>query len=456
MRVRLLTATAALLAASLLVPGAAVGRERVLTLYSPKIDSKPYVHDTHQVPLKPDGKEAPSYAGYITGFKEQVLVDSKDPKAKPLPNSKMMIHHFLYWAPGRVDQLPGSLWGPTGFIGGRGEEHPSGKFSHYTSAAARRLYGINNRLPDGSAPAWRLTAMVMNHYKRPKSFYVRTRIYYTTEKRVSVSPIIVGNPATLGNSMAYDVPGDGRRGSSYRDTSTWRAPFSGRILLAHSHHHGGGKYQILRSVTCKRRIFKARVYHGTERHIYNRIRPILHEPGPIANGAYGTQRGIPFHEGEVFSRTAVHDNSNLHVASMGFWVLMAIRDDSVNGCERIPRDVVELAKPRRYDKQPNFGLKVPQLYKPRGAFSSFTGGELIVGDSFATGKVKVRPGQLVSWRFAGSQPHTVTVANGPRGFSSLYTGRTRGTYSFRPRVKGTYRLTCLVHPTTMGQTVKVR
>ena len=43
-------------------------------------------------------------------------------------------------------------------------------------ASARKRYGINNRAADGSAPDWRLTAMVMNHYKRPKSFYVRTKV----------------------------------------------------------------------------------------------------------------------------------------------------------------------------------------------------------------------------------------------------------------------------------------
>ena len=35
--------------------------------------------------------------GYITGFAEQALVDSKNPKAKLLPIAKMMVHHFLYF-----------------------------------------------------------------------------------------------------------------------------------------------------------------------------------------------------------------------------------------------------------------------------------------------------------------------------------------------------------------------
>jgi plastocyanin len=65
-------------------------------------------------------------------------------------------------------------------------------------------------------------------------------------------------------------------------------------------------------------------------------------------------------------------------------------------------------------------------------------------------------GQQVTWRFAGKEPHSVTVANGPRGFSSRYLGRADGTYSYTPTVKGTYKLTCLIHPTQMGQTLVVR
>lgn len=37
-----------------------------------------------------------------------------------------------------------------------------------------------------------------------------------------------------------------------------------------------------------------------------------------------------------------------------------------------------------------------------------------------------------------------------------YWGRSRGTCTFTPRRRGTYRLTCLVHPTRMGQTLVVK
>jgi plastocyanin len=455
-----LAATAALATALALVAApTAPARERLLTLYSPKINTQPYVHDTHHVTLRPNGRQAPRRPGYITGWAAQDIVDSKRRNAKPLPLRRMMVHHFLIFAPGRVDDAPGSCWGRSGFIGGRGEEHPSGKLSRVgVPRSFRRRYGVNNRTGDGSAPTWRLTAMVMNHYKRPKSFYVRLRVWYVTgERRKSTMPTVVGKCSHLLNGMSYDVPGGGRRGSNFVDRSRWTSPINARIISATSHNHGGAKYQSLTSVTCRRRLFKAPAYYGRPSHIYNRIRPILHEPGPIGNGAYATQRGIPLAKGEVLQRRAVHDNSNLHVASMGFWVLNLVRDDSVKPCGRIPRDIREVNKPKRYDKTPNFGLVVPQLAKPTGVFQPFTGSPVSVGDLFfRPGKISANVGQTVSWRFTGSQPHSVTVANGPRGFSSVYLGRTRGRYSFRPTVPGTYRMTCLIHPTTMAQTLVVR
>ncbi len=438
---------------------AASAEEKVLTLYSPKMRVAPYVHESQTVTLRPNGKEAPAQPGYITGFKEQVLVDSKRKNAKPLPISKMMIHHFLYFAPGRVDQAPGSCWGNSGFIAGRGEEHPTGRFEARNAKPFRDKYGIANRNSSGRAPAWSLTAMVMNHYKRPKSFYVRTRVWYTTEPRKSMMPLVVGNCRTLSNGMAYDVPGGGGRGSEYVDQTRWRVPqgLNGRIVYAASHHHGGAKYQTLGSETCNRGFLKAPAYHGLPKHPYNTIRPILHEPGPIGNGTYASYQGIPIREGEVLTRRAVHENSNLHVASMGFWALMVVKDDSVQPCAPMPTDVTEVMKPKRYDRTPNHALKVPQLVKPRSSFVAFTGQDLPVGDNFfRPGKLRARVGQTITWRFAGREPHSVTVANGPRGFSSRYTGNVSGTYSYTPKAKGTYRLTCLVHPTQMGQTVRVR
>src|SRR4051812_13265754 len=124
-----------LLALTLLLVCAAPARadERLLTLYSPAMSSEPYVHKSITMNLAPDGVHAPAVAGYVLGFQEQVLVDSKAPDAKPLPVSKMMVHHFLYFTQGRVDPAPGGCLGPQ-FLSGRGEEHPDGQFGAFWPA----------------------------------------------------------------------------------------------------------------------------------------------------------------------------------------------------------------------------------------------------------------------------------------------------------------------------------
>ena len=451
---------AIVLAAALFASAPAGGEDRVMTLYSPPIQTSPYVHDTHDLELEPNGEEAPAVPGHITGVKEQVLVDSKDPDAKPLDNSRFMIHHFVYFAGERVEQSKGGCWDGMGLLMSRGEEDPTGDFSTWSSPEQRARYGIPNRTAEGKAPSWQLLAMVMNHAKRPKKVFVRTRIWYTTQPREELTPLVVGDCKHMLNGMAYDVPGGGKPGAKFADESTWTVPegVKGRILLASSHHHGGAKDHSLTSETCDRRLFRARAYYGAPDHIYNTIRPILHEPSPIANGTLRSERGVPIAGGEVFKRRALHDNENLHVAAMSFWILHVVDDPGVERCDPIPEDLREIDRPARFDRTPNHGLRVPQLAPPKpGRPRPASSDPLRVDDiGFGPGRVLARVGKPLTWEFAGALPHTVTVANGPLGFSSIYSGKVKGTYTFTPRRRGTYRLTCLVHPTTMGQTVVVK
>jgi plastocyanin len=444
--------------AGLLVCAAPAGaEEKLLTLYSPAFESEPYVHKSAWVTLKPDGVQAPREPGYVLGFAEQVLVDSKDPDAKPLPVDKMMVHHLLYYTPDRVDQPPGSCLAG-GFLAGRGEEHPEGRLGALSPPERRARYGVRNAKADGAAPEWLLNAMVMNHYRQSKRFYVRTKVWYTTEPRQQLYPVAVGNCSHFMNGMAYDVPGGGKPGSQFVDRSDWTVPFGARIVGGVSHHHGGATHQTLASKTCGRGLLDARAYYGAGDHPYNTVRPILHEPGPIANGSFSSEQGIPLAAGEVLERAAFHDNVNLHVAAMGFWVLQLVRDDTVAGCGAMPSDVAEVTRPARFDRAAPYvyDREVPQLLKPSGRWRSVSRA-LPVGDQyFRSPRIETRVGQRITWRFAGVEPHSVTVANGPRGFSSSYLGNIMGTYSFTPTVPGTYRLTCLIHPTTMGQTLKVR
>ena len=187
--------------------------------------------------------------------------------------------------------------------------------------------------------------MVMNHYQRSKRFYVRTRIWYTTEPRTPVYPTAVGDCRHLLNGMAYDVPGGGLPGSTFTDRSTWTAPFSGRILGAASHHHGGAINHTLTSQTCGRALFDAKAYYGAADHPYNTIRPILHEPGPIANGTFRSRRASRWPRARCSSASRCTTTQTLHVAAMGFWVLLLAKDDSVTGCPPMPGDVSEVTVP---------------------------------------------------------------------------------------------------------------
>jgi plastocyanin len=145
------------------------------------------------------------------------------------------------------------------------------------------------------------------------------------------------------------------------------------------------------------------------------------------------------------------------VAAMGFWSLWFLPDDSVKRCGKMPTDMVDINRPKRFDHTPNYDLKVPQLAKPARDSGVFAGAPLEVGDDFfRPGRITAKAGETVTWSFGGSKPHSVTVANGPRGFSSVYWGQRSGTYSVTPKVKGTYRLVCLVHPTTMAETLVVK
>ena len=71
-----------------------------------------------------------------------------------------------------------------------------------------------------------------------------------------------------------------------------------------------------------------------------------------------------------------------------------------------------------------------------------------VGDDYyvrASGvpKVTVTKGTTVRWRFAGDNPHTVTVSRGPVKFNSGM--KTSGSYSKKLRKRGTYTIYCTIH-----------
>ncbi len=100
--------------------------------------------------------------------------------------------------------------------------------------------------------------------------------------------------------------------------------------------------------------------------------------------------------------------------------------------------------------------KARKIKAPPGARRKVKSGFTIgVGDRFFTRpNVSVKSGSVLNWRFFGEELHNLTVASGPRGFSSV---NLNGNRKFRQKLRtpGTYKLFCGLHPVSMTQTVKV-
>ena len=69
-------------------------------------------------------------------------------------------------------------------------------------------------------------------------------------------------------------------------------------------------------------------------------------------------------------------------------------------------------------------------------------------------KVRVRRGAVVRWRFQGYGLHDVTVASGPRGFSSPHYGNGK-VFRQKLTVPGTYRIYCTLHARRMVGQIRV-
>jgi hypothetical protein len=437
-----LAVTTALLFA-VLAPVAHAG-ERKLTLFSKPITVKPYTGEQTGHRLRPNGLEAPSVPGYITRIDADV-VSRRSARARTLSIQDVMIHHLVY-----VNRRA-SYAGPANCFGrffARGEERQVFKLP--------KGYGLPNRRADGGAPPWFLIHMLMNHRPYPMKVFVRLRVTYSDGPLKPVEPWWVDTRGCLTPDPVFDVPGGRRRGSTFYDRERWRAPYSGRIVAAGGHLHGGGKYAQLSDVSCGRRLVRSRAYYGPRNHAFYRVRPILHEPSPIRMGIYASRRGIPVAGGDVLRLTAAYDNRLLHTRVMSIMIAY-VRRAPVRHCERMPRDVRlinPLRRGRFRTKYPPF--RVPLVTRPRGPFSPVGSAAPRVTDySFSPWRISARRGQTVTWRFSGNLLHNVTVANGPRGFSSRWTGR-GGQFSYRPRVPGTYRIFCSLHPAAMTQELRVR
>ena len=106
----------------------------------------------------------------------------------------------------------------------------------------------------------------------------------------------------------------------------------------------------------------------------------------------------------------------------------------------------------RSSRKPYPRFKVPLMAPPTGPFKPFKDAIGVSDYFFDERRVVVERGTEVTWRFNADRQHDVSVANGPRGFSSEWIQN--GEFSYTPRKRGVYSLYCTLHPGLMSQQLK--
>jgi len=180
---------------------------------------------------------------------------------------------------------------------------------------------------------------------------------------------------------------------------------------------------------------------------------------------FTSAKGIPLAAGERVVLESDYDAALPHTRVMGISVVFMAPDASVTAaCGARPDDIVQLPAPSGRTKPPPFrvpivgrrGGRAVNIDAPPGRRVRLgSRGTIEVGDLFfRRPNVALRAGGTLTWRFDGDTLHNITLANGPRGFSSpnLSDGRT---YAKKLTVPGTYQIFCGLHPVDMTATVKV-
>ena len=413
---RLLVAS---VAATLVVPALARAEERVLTFTTGPISVEAY--GVAQEPLLAD---SPRVDGYVVGMDAEVV----DASGRVQGRDKVMLHHIVFAKLGVPDYTCGGA-GERFFA--EGEER--------LALTLPRGFGYANKATD----RWGLLYMLMNHKPRRLDGYIRYRVRYVTgETLTPVKPVWLDIRNCTGPDPVFDVPGGGKRFSTFAKTADFTVPESGRLVSGGGHLHGGGIRLELRNATCGTTPFTSRPTWGGPL-----PRPILHEPGPTKMSSFRSTDGIPVAKGQTLRLAAVYDNGRPHTRAMGI-MLLFLAPGAVEGCGATPALELDLGRP---SAPPPFSMPLPRA--PSGPVS--TARSTWVGDfRYGAERILLKRGATFTWSFRGGVPHDVTVVGGPEGFSAPWT--MSGVFKHRFTKAGVYRLFCSLHPSRMVQQITVR
>ena len=410
----------------------------------------------------------PDVDGFITGMS----VDVVDASGRPIPIDRLMLHHIVFLNTGRFigEKRDGTCGG--GFLGLDSKtKFPGIAERFYAAGEERAVFGV----PPGygyrmsADDRWAMTWMLMNHRKATDRAYVQYTITYDTSPDLTpVTPYWL-DVRNCRSDPVFDAPGGGRPGSRFETATTWTVPRAGRIVASGGHVHGGAYGLRASQPDCgDRTLYELTPAWGRASHPFYSVKPVLHEPGPIGMSAVATPTGYRLAQGERVRLTASYDNERPHTRAMGINVVFMAHDERVTErCAPLPSDVLtaRTGEPHRTEpprfRVPIIGLdrrgRAVEIDRAPGVTRRLRDGSTIrVRDfRFGVGNAVVRRGTRLRWRFADRELHNITLADGPRGFSSPHLNDGR-IYAKRLAARGTYKLFCGLHPVSMTQTVRVK
>lgn len=399
---------------------------------------------------------APRRRGFITRMSTRLV----NARGRPISIERLMLHHVVFinsGAPGGARRNNACSGRPGEPFFGTGEEQqrlilPSG-------------YGYRVRARD----RWRAVAMYMSHTNKAQRAFLEYSVTISDAKRlVPVKPLWL-RAHGCDPLSTYTVPGGGARGSADVRSHDWTIPTSGRIVAAGAHLHGGALGLAIRQPRCgDRTLVDHRPLWGLPDDLVYRVRPMLHEPGPIATGYFLSHIGIPVRRGEVLRVTGSYDAEVPHPLVMAITHVYVAKDPAApKSCDPLPADG-QVHWSRTDGRAAVAPMQVPLTgLDARGDPVELpsVGGPLVdggadaqvdlAGSSFHPSSLSIPSGGRVTWSFRDRTAHNVLSANAPRAVDAP-PARRGGEYAQTFTVPGTYNLFCSLHPMTMHQTLVVR
>jgi plastocyanin len=440
------------------------------------------------------GVPTPPEDGYITHMETDVV---DDVTGDQVPISRLMLHHIVFTNLNHQD----STCAGKGYVGFGGEKDFGNTFApqRFYAAGEERAkmsmppgYGYQTKGSD----TWGIVAMVMNHRSASDHAFIHYEVTIDSNPLTAVKPYWFDVRDCHADPI-YNVPSiaqqakKGKKQKRSNKASAARkhkkkhkkkrataAPTtdetaditfgqSGYLIAGAGHVHGGAIKETLTEPGCgNRQVAESDPTWGLADHPFYNVRPILHEPGPINMSAFRSTTGLPINAGETVRLNSIYDDSQPHVRVMGILIAYFAPSPSVTqNCGPLPNwEVLSTNQPGRSGPIPftipltglDANGQATPINAPPGQLQNASSGTVIpVGDRFfGDPNLRVRQGSTLTWQFASSELHNVTLANGPLGIGSdnLDGNRTFTQKFDRP---GTYRLFCALHPVQMQERVVV-